>query len=106
MATQKEMISLIVQMVKDNPQQTVVSQFVLEPEYPGEDLEAAANQLVKDASNPDNWNLYGEPELATRYSRFAGMIEYCFDCEPMDDQLRAYVYVKDGVIKHAEITGE
>lgn len=104
--TQSDMIKMIVESVKADPQETVVSQFVLEPEYPGEDLKPAADQLVADASNPENWKLHYGPEICGIYSRFKGHTEYCFDCEPMDDQLRASVFVTDGVVKYIEIMGE
>jgi len=104
--TQSDMIKMIVELIKTDPQTTVVSQFVLIPEYPDEDLKAAADNLVENAMNPDNWNLHGEPDVCGKYSRFPGYMEYCFDCEPMDDQLRAYVFVKDGIVKHVDVTGE
>jgi len=35
-----------------------------------------------------------------------GTIVRGFDCQPYDDQLRAYVTERDGIITHVEVVGE
>jgi len=75
----------------------VHSQFYFDPE-----TEAEAKKEISDAvNNPDSWILIDT-------DRFDGKIEMCFDCEPLDDQLRAYVTLgsaRESVL-HIEVIGE
>lgn len=49
-------------------------------------------QLLIDASNPDNWRWHGSNEDGTPDQEFGSdNLSWAFDCEPLDDQLRAYV---------------
>jgi len=63
-----------------------------------EDL--APEEALKDMRNPKMW------KRISKSKNYGGAIERTFDCTPFDDQLRAVVCEKDGVITWVTIEGE
>jgi hypothetical protein len=62
-----------------------------------------------DALQMKNWKRKEKQVFHSNIPAFAplnGSIERCFNCEPFDDQLRAYVYERNGVIIHVSISPE
>jgi hypothetical protein len=63
--------------------------------------------VIDHAGNPKDWNSRGSSKTSKFFGFPKGTIEYDFDCEPFDDQLRAYVYVgPDGSVLKINILGE
>jgi len=89
----KEMITAIIAEVKKNPQH-VLDQFVRGAS------EDENKEMISAAADPNNWSIHGGAD------RLPGTVEFCFDCEPFDDQLRAYVFLKDYNIVRVRIQGE
>ncbi len=65
--------------------------------------------LLNDISEPNNWQWYGDEDEPMKPERIhGGCLERCFDCEPLDGQLRAYVITdpSDTELLEIRICGE
>ena len=103
------MISAIVAEVNRDPR-NILLQFSRKPDE--EISKKDQEEMIAEASNPDNWDGCfdddDDDDCGEDYepiTREEG-VEYTFNCEPFDDQLRAYVLHTGSEIKVREIVGE
>lgn len=78
--------------------------------YQKPEVKAEIERFIEDARNVDNWRRKSKSKFNAmhlpNFQHLHGSIERVFDCYPMDDQLRAYVYEFNGKIIEIHIMGE
>lgn len=102
---EKRSIDLLVKFCKNN-RDHIYKQFFYDKSHPFYDeeydgQEASDNFPYDKTLKPENWELHGSP-----HEFKCGIRRLCFDCSPLDDQLRGYVFEKDGTILHVYVRGE